>query len=267
MRGLPQRQQRRSPVGRWARGWGPCLSLIAFVGLCPTVAPAQRPATAHAAAARVTAAPATSAPADTALDRYLHGLTTLRTDFTQRVTDAAGKPSAGGSGSLVVQRPDRFRWDYRPAAQPGEGGAGGNADEQGQLLVADGRNLWFYDRELAQVTVKPIDAALSSTPIMLLSGSSEALRTQFDISAAPAGQGLQWVQVRPRGAQADFSEARLGFRGDDLARMIVHNMLGQTVQLDFSHSQRNAPLDAGLFDFKAPPGVDVIGTALPVSGS
>lgn len=236
----------RGLVGRRARGWGPYLGFVALFGLCgPSVAPAQQGAA-------------------TALDRYLEGLTTLRTDFTQSVTDAAGKSSAGGSGSLVVQRPDRFRWDYQPADQAG---AGGTAEEQGQLLVADGRNLWFYDRELAQVTVKPIDAALSATPIMLLSGSSEALRTQFDITAEPSEQGLQWVQVRPRGAQADFSEARLGFRGDELARMVVHNMLGQTVRLDFSHSQRNAPVDAGLFDFKAPQGVDVIGTPLPATGA
>jgi outer membrane lipoprotein-sorting protein len=44
--------------------------------------------------------------------------------------------------------------------------------------------------------------------------------------------------------------------------MVVHNMLGQTVQLDFSHSRRNAPVDAALFRFQVPPGVDVIGAPL-----
>lgn len=256
-------------AGRRLDWRGPCLSLLAVIGLgSPSLSPAQQ---GHGPPASATAAQSGTqpgAPSGTALDRYLDGLRTLRTDFTQRVTDATGKSSSGGSGTLVVQRPDRFRWDYQPADQPGTGSDAGkaSAEEQGQLLVADGRNLWFYDRELAQVTVKPLDAALSSTPIMLLSGSSEALRTQFDIEAEPSEQGLQWVQVRPHGAQADFSEARLGFRGDELARMIVHNMLGQTVQLDFSHSRRNAPVDAGMFEFKAPPGVDVIGTPLPASG-
>ncbi|HEX4050412.1 MAG TPA: outer membrane lipoprotein carrier protein LolA [Steroidobacteraceae bacterium] len=267
MRGLPQRQ---SLPRQRLDGWVLWLSLVAFIGLC---SPSTAPARPHAQAA--------SAQSGTALDRYLAGLTTLRTDFTQSVTDATGKSAAGGSGSLIVQRPDRFRWDYQPASEKGADSAApqgsavaqdraaaeGSAGEQGQLLVADGSNLWFYDRELAQVTVKPIDTALSATPIMLLSGSSAALRTQFDITAEPSAQGLQWVQVRPRGSSADFSEARLGFRGDELARMIVHNMLGQTVQLDFSHSRRNAPVDAGLFDFKVPQGVDVIGKPLPASGS
>ena len=244
------------------------VGVVALLGLaCPSTAPARQ-ASAVSAGARTAAA-----SSETALDRYLDGLTTLRTDFTQSITDAAGKPSAGGTGSLIVERPDRFRWDYRPADAAGAAGGDqerqglGQEAQQGQLLVADGRNLWFYDRELAQVTVKPIDTALSSTPIMLLSGSSKALRAQFDISTQPSEQGLQWVQVRPRGAQADFSEARLGFRGDELERMIVHNMLGQTVQLDFSHSRRNAPVDAALFTFTVPPGVDVIGKPLPAGGS
>jgi len=200
-------------------------------------------------------AAAAQSEASTALDRYLDGLTSLRTDFTQSVSDASGQPSQGGSGTLIVERPERFRWDYRPAGAAGAGG------DSGQLLVADGSNLWFFDRELDQVTVKPIDAALSATPIMLLSGSSSALREQFDVSPEPAQAGLQWVLVRPRQPQADFSEARLGFRGPELARMIVRNMLGQTVQMDFSHSRRNAPVDAASFHFTVPPGADVIGSA------
>ena len=78
-----------------------------------------------------------------------------------RLTDA-------GAGQLLVQRPGRFRWDYQLA----RAGAGSRRRRtSGQLLVADGKNLWFYDRELAQVSVKPVAAALSATPIMLLSGS------------------------------------------------------------------------------------------------
>ena len=209
---------------------------------------------------------------DTELDRYLAGLHTLRTQFTQTVTDPHGKLTESGSGSLLVERPGRFRWDYQPheqgqphqSGQPHEqgGSAGGGASDgdTGQLLVADGRNLWFYDRELAQVTVKPLSAALSATPIMLLSGSLSDLRTSFQVLADGRQDGLSWVVVRPQTAQADFSEARLGFRGQELARMIVHDMLGQSVQLDFSHSQRNGPIDPRAFQFQVPPGVDVIGT-------
>ncbi len=254
-----------------------------------------------AAAADGGAPNGTAAPA-TVLERYLSGLNTLSTEFTQTVTDAHGNETEAGGGSLMVQRPDKFRWDYRPRAQDtaavsGGGAASGAAvsgaaagggtvssgtvssgtvsggtvsggtvssgsdDATGQLMVADGKNLWFYDRELAQVTVKPLGGALSSTPIMLLSSTPEQLQQSFQIMPSGAHDGLQWVDVKPRSAQADFSSAELGFEGARLARMIVHDNLGQTVRLDFSHSGRDVPLAATLFRFKPPSGVDVIGTA------
>jgi outer membrane lipoprotein carrier protein len=187
-----------------------------------------------------------------ALDRFLTGLNTLSADFTQSVTDSHGENAGAGSGRLLVQRPGKFRWDYTPR----EAGT----QSRGQLLVADGKNLWFFDRELAQVTVKPVEAALSATPIVLLSGSVAQLHDTFEISAGAAHDGMDWVEVKPRSTEADFNHAELGFTGGKLARMIVNDRLGQTVQLDFQHSERNARVDADALRFKPPAGVDVIGT-------
>jgi outer membrane lipoprotein carrier protein len=222
----------------------------------------------------VGAAAAATDGSDTALDRYLNGMTSLRTAFTQTVTDARGTETEAGAGTLLVLRPGRFRWDYQPrmgtasattppatqsSAAAVAAPAGGSA-ERGQLLVADGKNLWFYDRELAQVSVKPVAAALSATPVMLLSGSAAQLHESFDIGAAGSHDGLDWVGVKPRSAQADFSHAELGFARDRLARMVVTDRLGQTVRLDFSHSERNVRIEPSDLQFKPPADVDVIGT-------
>jgi outer membrane lipoprotein carrier protein len=193
-------------------------------------------------------------PDNGALDRFLNGLSSLHTAFTQTVTDSKGQQVESGSGSLLVQRPGKFRWDYTPHA------ADSTAAERGQLLVADGKNLWFYDRELAQVSVKPVSAALSATPVMLLSGSSAQLHDAFEINAAGNHEGMDWVHVKPKSDEADFSGADLGFTRDQLARMIIHDRLGQTVRLDFSHGERNGHVDASELQFKPPAGVDVIGT-------
>jgi outer membrane lipoprotein carrier protein len=159
-----------------------------------------------------------------------------------------------------VQRPGKFRWDYTPNSAGSKSGGQAKDAQLGQVLVADGRNLWFYDRELAQVTVKPVEAALSATPIMLLSGSSAQLHDSFEISGEGAHDGLDWVGVRPRSSEADFSHAALGFAGERLARMVVKDRLGQTVELDFSHTERNAHIDAKALQFVPPAGADVIGT-------
>ena len=146
----------------------------------------------------------------------------------------------------------------RPTASDSNGSQPSDAGTR--LLVADGVNLWFYDRELAQVTVKPVEAALSATPIVLLSGSVAQLHDTFEISAGASHDGMDWVDVKPRSTEADFNHAELGFTGGKLARMIVNDRLGQTVQLDFQHSERNARVDADALRFKPPAGVDVIGT-------
>jgi len=219
--------------------------------------------------AATTAAAAVDSGA-TALDRYLDGLTSLRTAFTQTVTDARGTQIEAGEGTMLVQRPGRFRWDFQPridsamapATPPLPPPAHDGGGERGQLLVADGKNLWFYDRELAQVSVKPMAAALTATPVTLLSGSAAQLHESFDIAAAGSHDALDWVSVKPHSPEADFSHAELGFARDRLVRMVVIDRLGQTVRLDFSRSERNARIEPSELQFKPPADVDVIGTPL-----
>ena len=200
-------------------------------------------------AASAGAVAAEAGPAEsTALDRYLTGLTTWTATFSELVVDARGKVVGKGEGSLTIVRPGRFRWELSPQ----------ESDQSGQLLVADGRNLWFLDRDLEQVTVKPLDAALSQTPAMLLSGTA-SVREAFDISSAGRSEGLDWVKAVPHQKDADFRAAHFGFLGNDLRRMVLEDKLGQKVTLLFASSLRNRPVDPARVSFTPPAGVDVIG--------
>jgi len=189
-----------------------------------------------------------AAAAGSALDQFLENLQSLRASFSQVVVDAKGNELESGQGSLLVRRPGRFRWEYTPT------GAGP------QLLVADGTNLWFYDRDLQQATVKPAAAALTTTPVILLSGTAEEMRAAFTITDRGTHDELAWVQVTPRSAAADFSSAELGFRGAQLARLVIHDRLNQTDTLSFTRSVRDARIEDSELRFTPPAGVDVIGT-------
>jgi outer membrane lipoprotein carrier protein len=213
------------------------LSLLCACGLGLSVAAGYADDTAH-----------------TALDTWLSGLKSLRAQFTQTVKDAQGHQTDQTTGELLVLRPGRFRWDSRDI--PATGSAPTDA---GQVLIADGRNVWFYDRDLQQVTVRPVDTALSATPLMLLSGGAE-VRSAFEISDAGAKDGLSWVRVKPRSKDADFRQAVLGFAGGELKQMILEDKLGQDATLVFSRSERNAPVTVAEVSFTTPKGVDVIGT-------
>jgi outer membrane lipoprotein carrier protein len=193
---------------------------------------------------------AAAAQAQTPLDDYLSHLKTLRTEFSQIVTDSKGQQVQRAQGTLVIVRPGRFRWELTPdGSSP-------------QLMVADGKNLWFYDRDLEQVSVKAASAALTATPAGLLSGDGN-IRELFAVAPAGKKDGLDWVLVTPKEGDADFREARLAFGKADLRRMVLKDKLGQTVRLDFVASERNAPVAEGEVTFTPPAGADVIGTPTP----
>lgn len=246
-----------------ARPWA-CLTALAAgaLALMMMLAPAAHGRTQSQASA---ASKASQTP--TPLDRYLEHLKTLKVTFLQTVADAHGAEVGRSSGTLIVERPGKFRWEIQPqagasaaAAAQGAAAGQGNATSGGQVMVSDGRNLWYYDRDLEQVTVRPVTAALSATPAMLLSGTV-GVRQHFTETSGGTRDGLDWVYVEPRSTQADFKSALFGFdRKGTLQRMILEDKLGQTVTIIFKDVEVNVPVPAAELTFTPPRGADVIGT-------
>jgi outer membrane lipoprotein carrier protein len=197
-----------------------------------------------AALTALTAVTASAATPAAEVEKYLNGLASWSADFEQTINDGNGHVLRSAAGRLYLQRPGKFRWDY---SQPSE-----------QLVLADGKQIWFYDKDLAQANVRDMDTSLASTPASLLSGSG-SVSTQFDVTALPPSAGLQWFQLVPKHADTDFQLVRIGFDKGELRSMFLADKLNQITQLTFSHSKRNVTLAPDLFSFTPPPGVDVIG--------
>ncbi len=174
--------------------------------------------------------------------------TTWSASFTKTIQDAKGKSSSDGHGKLVIVRPGKLRWESTPDG----------TSDAAQLVVVDGRNVWTFDQDLDQATVKPVTDALSQSPLMLLVGRAE-LRGAFNVQSSARREGLDWVRVQPKDAASDFREALFGFKGKELARFVVVDKLGQRSTLSFRDVQRNAPVEASATEFKLPAGVDLIG--------
>jgi outer membrane lipoprotein carrier protein len=178
------------------------------------------------------------------VEGFLQGLQSLQAQFKQILTDRNGLNVEEASGTLAIRRPDRFRWDYR---EPNE-----------QVIVADGSRIWLYDADLEQVTVRKLDATLSATPAMLLSGQGN-LQDNFTVMQTAQEGGVFWVRMQPKRDDTDFKWVRLGFDGNTLKFMELADKLGQTTHLEFSQLERNPALDPSRFTFSVPPGADVIG--------
>jgi outer membrane lipoprotein carrier protein len=178
------------------------------------------------------------------VEKLLDGVSSWSADFTQTIDDGHGKVVRSAAGKLYLQKPGKFRWDY---SQPSQ-----------QLILADGKQIWLYDKDLQQANVRDMDVSLASTPAVLLSGGA-SVSSQFDVTALPKSGGLDWYQLVPKHPDTDFQMVRIGFNKGELASLFLADKLNQVTQLTFSNTQRNAKLIPDLFTFTPPPGVDVIG--------
>ncbi len=178
------------------------------------------------------------------LDRFSDGLETLYAKFEQQVIGSDGVATDRSSGEVWLSRPRLFRWEY-----------GGDFPE---LVVADGKNIWIYDEELEQVTVKDQDQAAVDSPLTLLTDPGR-LDAQFDVSEAGESDQWQLLELRPKDSNADFERILLGMHDDSLLLMVMEDAFGLRTEITFGMIQRNPKLDSGLFSFEPPESADVIG--------
>ena len=176
------------------------------------------------------------------LDGYLSGLDTVSAQFEQRLFDERRNLLERARGTVLIDRPGRFRFDY---------------SDPPQLIVGDGARVWIHDPELAQVTVRDVDAALGSTPAVLLT-TDRPVEEQFRVEALDAGAGFEAFALEPRAGDASFTRIRLAFADGELRRMELVDQFGQTSLITFTGIRRQPAVPPGAFRFTPPAGVDVI---------
>ncbi len=181
------------------------------------------------------------------INEFVQSVHTMSGRFEQRLVDANDREVETASGTFEIRRPGQLRWLYE---QPYE-----------QVLVADGQNVWSYDVDLAQVTVKPQAEVLSSTPALLLGGSRHVL-DDFTYDGSFEDRGTEWVRLLPKDPGSNFDSVELGFDNGTLTRMIFGDNLDQTTLVAFFDVVLNAQIDPDRFRFVPPDGVDVVGKPL-----
>lgn len=182
-------------------------------------------------------------PSIQALQHFYHDVHTLSTHFHQVESDDQGNTLQNASGIFYLKRPSRFRWNYEKPYK--------------QFIISDGKTLWSYDKDLQQVTQRPVGQALKGTPALLLSGGPNLTKT-FSIQAQGKHDGLLWVRLIPRAKNSDFKWVRLGLKGARPQRMILKDNLGEISHITFSQTRVNQPLKDSRFTFTPPKGTEVV---------
>jgi outer membrane lipoprotein carrier protein len=178
------------------------------------------------------------------LSDALRDMDNLTADFKQTVLDDNKQIVQQSSGSLAIQRPGKFAWIYRTPYE--------------QQIIADGEELWIYDVELDQVTVKPMDTGLASAPIMILMRQTD-IASEFDIKEVGKRKFLFWVELIPRSQDIDYTNVFIGLEDGAVKAMELRDNFGQSTQIVFENLRLDVVHDPATFKFVPPEGVDVFG--------
>lgn len=178
------------------------------------------------------------------LKAFFQNTTAMRAQFHQTVMDNQGRKVQEVDGTMQLQRPGKFRWDYnKPYVQQ---------------IVGDGEKVWLFDPELNQVTVRPLNKAIGSSPAALLAGNKE-MEKGFVLKDESRQDEFEWVAATPKDKDSGFEQVFLGFKSDALQEMELHDNFGHVTVIEFSKLERNPKLSAQAFHFVPPSGADVVG--------
>ncbi len=187
---------------------------------------------------------ADDAEAERRLRAALENMDNLSAEFKQTLLDEDKKVVQQSQGTLKLQRPGKFAWIY--------------TDPFEQQIVADGSELWIYDVELDQVTVKPMDQGISNAPIMILMKQAD-VGEEFNVVEVGQRKFLYWIELEPQAQDIEYTRIFIGLEDGSLRAMELQDQFGQSTQIVFENLRVGVVHDPATFKFVPPPGVDVYG--------
>ena len=176
------------------------------------------------------------------LRAFLENTQSLSARFQQKLVDEYGGLLQQSAGTLNMQKPGKFRWDYT-LPYP-------------QNIISNGKKIWMYDSELEQVNVRPYDQ-LKSSPVNLL--DNKKLDDQFVLESLPFTDNQYWVRLTPKSAESDFKKMLVGLQDGKIKSMRFKDNFNQQTDIEFEQLVVNPKFKKGNFEFVAPEGSDIMG--------
>ncbi len=178
--------------------------------------------------------------------RYNHAQT-LQVVFHEAYT-GPGQPRRTESGTLLLRKPGRMRWDYSSPA--------------GKLFVADGKYLWLYtpvNHQVEKMKIKESDDMRA--PLAFLLGKLHFDKEFRNIKSAPEGTGTR-ITAAPKTDSLPYTDVEFVVGPDTQIRRVKVTGYDQSVlEFEFEGEKLNPPLEAKLFQFHMPAGAELVETA------
>ena len=176
------------------------------------------------------------------LENFLANTQSLSARFKQKLVDQYGDVLQQSAGTLSMQRPGKFRWDY-VLPYP-------------QNIISNGKKIWMYDSELEQVNVRPYKQ-IKSSPVNLL--DNQKLDEQFILESLIFTENQHWVRLTPKDPESDFKQMLVGLQKGKIKSMRFRDNFNQQTDIEFEELLVNPGFKDSHFEFVAPEGSDIVG--------
>lgn len=191
---------------------------------------------------------AAHASASTAIEQFQSFVSSTKSakgEFTQRQIKKIENQSVlsqPASGFFVFAKPGRFIWKYNTPYE--------------QVLQADGKKLYIFDKDLNQVTIRKLNGSLDSNPAAILFGSSD-INKSFTIKEVGAKKGIDWLEAIPKSNDTGFEKIGIGMKDGLPVAMELQDSFGQISLVTFIRFEQNPLVSKAIFKFEIPEGADV----------
>ena len=178
------------------------------------------------------------------LSKFFEQDNTYFAEFYQVILDEGLFLVEESVGLLWLSRPNRFRWEY--------------SEPFAQTIVSDGINIWEYDVELEQATVRKFTDVVDRSAAQILAGTND-LEENYIVEDLDIQGQLAWVSIQPKTEEsAQFQSMRLGFDERSLRSVEILDTLGNTTRLQLLDVVQGSEFDEATFQIVIPQGVDLI---------
>jgi chaperone LolA len=179
------------------------------------------------------------------LQHFLDNLKTLNVRFAQ-IEEGKNHKGKVIYGDLIVKVPDRFIWR--------------SEDKQQQDIVADGKKIWIYEKDLAQVSVYSQAETLPNTPAVLIS-SPQKFKQNFIIKEQRDKDEGIWYGLSPKQQNSFYDYIEVYVSHQKITKLIISNRISDAVthiDLYYSEGSLNGEISNDTFKFNVPDGVDLL---------
>ncbi|MDT0594275.1 outer membrane lipoprotein chaperone LolA [Glaciecola petra] len=159
----------------------------------------------------------------------------FQANFTQTITDSNGDELQTASGTILLVKPQKLRWEV---TFPEEA-----------LLIADGQTVFSIDPFLEQVTLLEQDDLTNNNPLMLLTTNDESQWERVDVVFNNG-----YFVVNSKDDNAMIVSVTLKFDDNaSLTRLISEDRQQQTNTISFTLVEQNIVLPNDIFTYDVKP--------------